>query len=293
VSIVARVFVVLNLILSIVFLVFAFEIWTARTKWHKMYEGERLANIRLKENYQNIEVDLLKSNVQKEEVLKARKQSIADLKVQVNELRDRLLQVQGEVGEAKASAQMQMALNEELQREINRRSEQLDKAKNVIVKQQQALVVARQNETEARNLKAEMENELNALRGQYAQILRDKRQIEQDLAEQTQRIQNALNNNVPAELILGQDPDAKTPALPPARVLAVRPDLDLIMLSIGSNQGVKPGYRMTVSRGDQYLAKAEVLRVYPDMCSARLLLKKGEVQVNDEANSRIPGIGSK
>jgi hypothetical protein len=293
VSIVARVFVVLNLILSIVFLVFAFEIWTARTKWHKMYEAERLVNIRLKEDHQKKEVELAVANVQKEEVLKARKQSIADLKVQVNDLRDRLLQVQGDYSQAKAEAQMQQALNEELTREIARRSEQLQKAKDVILKQQQALDVARQNETKARNEKAEMENELNTLRSQYAQILRDKRQIEQDLAEQTQRIQNALNNNVPAELILGQDPDAKTPALPPARVLAVRPDLDLIMLSIGSNHGVKPGYRMTVSRGDQYLAKAEIVKVFPDMCSARLLLKKGEVQVNDEATSRIPGIGSK
>jgi hypothetical protein len=289
VSIVARVFVVLNLILSIVFLVSVFNIWTAPTKWQKMYEAERLANIRLKEDFQTKEVELAKATVQKEEVLKGRKQQIADLKVSVNELRDRLLQIQGEYGTEKANAQMQMALNEELMREINRRSEQLDKSKNVVLKQQQALDVARQNETKARNEKAEMENELNSLRAQYAQILRDKRQIEQDLAEQTQLIQTALNNNVPAELILGADPEAKQAPLPDARVLAVRPDLDLVMISIGSNVGAKPGYRMTISRGDQYIAKAEIVRVYPDMCSARLLLKKGEVQVYDEAKSRVPG----
>ena len=74
-------------------------------------------------------------------------------------------------------------------------------------------------------------------------------------------------------------------------MLAVRPELDLVMLSVGSNHGAKPGYRMTISRGSQFLAKAEIQKVYPDMCSARLFLKQGDVQVNDQAISRVPGTG--
>lgn len=290
-SIVARVFVVLNLILSVVFLVFGLQVWTAQTKWQKLYEHERKTNIELKDKNQFVLVELAKKNVQKEEVLRARQQTITDLHVQVNDLRDRLLNLQGDLGKAQASAQMQMALNEELTRELNRRSEQLTKKNQIIIKQQQAVEVARQNETKARNEKAELENDLNTLRSQYAQILRDKKQMEQDLAEQTQRITYAIQNGVPMELFYGQDPEAYQKPLPDARVLAVRPELDLVMISIGSNHGAKPGYRMTISRGSQFLAKAEIQKVYPDMCSARLFLKKGDVEVNDQATSRVPGTG--
>jgi hypothetical protein len=76
-----------------------------------------------------------------------------------------------------------------------------------------------------------------------------------------------------------------------ARVLAVRPERDLVMISIGSSHGAKPGYRMTINRGAQFLAEAEIQKVYPDMCSARLFLKKGDVQVNDRATLRVPRTG--
>jgi len=291
VSIVARVFVVLNLILSVIFLVFALQVWTAQTKWQKLYEWERKANIELKDKNQHVLVELTKNNVQKEAVLRGRQQTITTLKVKQNELRDQMLGLQGELGKAKAGAQMQVALNEELTRELNRRSEQLTKKNHIIIKQQQAVEVARKNETDARNQKAELENDLNTLRSQHAQVLRDKKQMEQDLAEQTQRITYAIRNGVPMEMFYGQDVEAYQKPLPDARVLAVRPELDLVMISVGSNHGAKPGYRMTISRGAQFLAKAEIQKVYPDMCSARLFLKKADVQVNDQATSRVPGTG--
>jgi hypothetical protein len=292
VSIVARVFVVLNLILSVLFLVASMQIWTARTKWQKMYEYERGENIKLKVAAQAKEQELARAVVQRDEVLKARKADVAKLKTDVNGLRDELLQVRGELGEAKAQAQMQMALNEELVREVNRRSEQLDKAKNVVLKQQQALEVVRGNEGKARNERAEMENELNTLRQQHAQVMRDKNAVEEELALQTRRIMNAIEKGVPAEFFVGADVEATQKPLPPAKVLGVKPELNLVILSIGSNVGARPGYRMTISRGEQYIAKAEIVKVYPDMCSARLLpdLKKGEVQIHDDATSRVPGI---
>ena len=60
------------------------------------------------------------------------------------------------------------------------------------------------------------------------------------------------------------------------------------MLSLGSQQNVKPGYQFTVSRGEQYVAKVQVDRVYPDMCSAKIVpgMQKSEIQVHDEARSR-------
>lgn len=286
-SIVARVFVVLNLILSVAFLIFALQIWTAKTKWQKMYEEERKAAIEKKVEVQKRTIDLSEDVVRKEEWIKQHKQRVRELYGKVQEANDNILQLQSRIGEAEAKVSMWQALNEELVRENSRRADELAKVKGVLLKQQQAVQVARDNEVKARNEKAEMENELNATKQTLAALARDKRTIEDDLAIQTRRIETLLAKNVPVWDYLQEDPEATQPYIPDSLVLGVKPELNLVMISVGSAQGVKPGYRFTISRGDQYIAKAQVERVYPDMCSARLLLKKGEVQVHDEVKSRV------
>lgn len=75
-----------------------------------------------------------------------------------------------------------------------------------------------------------------------------------------------------------------------AKVLAVKHDKNLIMLSAGSAQGVRPGLRFTISRGDRYIGKAVVTKVYPDMCSAEMVPKLTAigkvVQKGDKAETR-------
>ncbi|GMV80357.1 MAG: hypothetical protein AMXMBFR7_15410 [Planctomycetota bacterium] len=286
-SIVARVFVVLNLILSICFLIYAMQIWTAKTKWQKMYEREREINIALKAAHQKEQIELTRGNVQKEGVIRLRLQKITELRLEINRLRDEILQKSGELARFKSEANMQQALNEELTRELGRRADELLKLKGVLLKQQQAVQVARDNEIKARNEKAEFENELNSTKQMLSQVMRDKRQVESDLAEQTNKIQGLLERGVDIPSLLGMDSEATQPYVPDALVLAVKPDLDLVMISVGAEHGVKPGFRFTISRGQDYVAKAQVEKVYKDMCSARLMLKKDEVKVHDEVRSRV------
>ncbi|MBI3832270.1 MAG: tetratricopeptide repeat protein [Planctomycetes bacterium] len=132
-----------------------------------------------------------------------------------------------------------------------------------------------------------VELELNGAKQKLATLARDKRAIEDDLAIQTRRVETLLAKGVPVWDYIQDDPEAEQPYIPDALVLGVKPELNLVMISVGNLQGVKPGYRFTVSRGDQYIAKAQIERVYPDMSSARLLLKKGEVKVHDEVKSRV------
>ncbi len=289
-SIVARVFVVLNLLLSIAFLIFAMQIWTARTKWQKLYEHERLANVDIKAKFQARVIDLSKDVITKEYVIKMRNQRVYDLIMDQNRLRDELLMKNEQLGKAESKVEMWQALNEELVRENSRRADELVKLKGVLLKQQQAVQVARDNEVKARNEKAELENELNQTRQTLAALQRDKRQIEEDLAIQTRRILGLLERGVPIADILGEDPEATQPFIPDAQVLAVKPEMNLVMISVGTAQGVKPGFRFTISRGDKYIGKVQVERVYPDMCSAKILSNLGsgaEVQIHDQAKSRV------
>lgn len=288
-SIVARVFVVLNLLLSIAFLIFAMQIWTARTKWQKMYERERILNVDLKAKDQKRIIDLSKAVIARDGIIRQKKSAIYELIMKQDELRDQIITLNEKIGKAESKVEMWQALNEELMRENSRRADELVKLKGVLVKQQQAVQVARDNEVKAKNEKAELENELNQAQQLLAALQRDKRDVEEDLAIQTRRIMGLLEQGVPIHSLLNEDPQATQPYIPDAQVLAVKPELNLVMISAGSAQGVRPGFQFTISRGDKYVGKAQVQRVYPDMCSARMIadVTKDVVQKHDEAKSRV------
>jgi hypothetical protein len=165
--------------------------------------------------------------------------------------------------------------------------EQIVKLKGIVNKQQLAVATERQNAVNARNEKTDIENDLNATKQTLAAIQRDKRQVEDDLAVATSRIEGLLQKGVPVHQILGTDAAALQPKIADAQVLAVRPDVNLVMISVGSQQNVKPGYQFVISRGSEYVSKVQVEKVYPDMCSARVIdgFGKSEIQVHDEAKS--------
>jgi hypothetical protein len=288
VSLVAKVFVVLNLIISVAFLVFAMNVWTQGTKWQKMYEKEKVQNVDWLAKTQKVQLDLSRQVVYEQQNVAMQKQENVTLRLDRNRIRDEYLQKTSEMAALKNEKDIVVAENQELNREKQRYFDEIIKLKSVVTKQQQAVIVERENAVKARNEKSEIENELNVTKQTLASLQRDKRTIEEDLALQTRRIEGLLDKGVPIYRILGEDPSATQAFVPDAQVLAVRGDVGLVMISVGSQQGVKPGYQFTVSRGNEYVGKVQVEKVYPDMCSARLVpgMSKGEIQVHDEARSK-------
>jgi hypothetical protein len=70
-----------------------------------------------------------------------------------------------------------------------------------------------------------------------------------------------------------------------AKVIAVRPDDGLVMLSVGSDDGVRRGMRFVISRGEETIATAVAEKVFADMTSARVTEpgKTREIRENDDA----------
>ena len=57
-----------------------------------------------------------------------------------------------------------------------------------------------------------------------------------------------------------------------ASILAVDNNVNLVMLSVGADDGVKKGHVFTVFRGEEIVAKVLVERTFRDMCSARIMI---------------------
>ena len=73
-----------------------------------------------------------------------------------------------------------------------------------------------------------------------------------------------------------------------AKVAAVDEKVNIVILSIGSDDNVKVGYEFTVYRGNKYVGKVVVEDVQKDHCSgySKKDLQSGEIQVGDDARTR-------
>jgi len=73
-----------------------------------------------------------------------------------------------------------------------------------------------------------------------------------------------------------------------AKVLAVDNTVNLVMLSVGTGDGVRKGDVFTVFRGRKYIGQAMVEKVFPDMCSARVVASSqaAAVKEGDLADTR-------
>ena len=74
-----------------------------------------------------------------------------------------------------------------------------------------------------------------------------------------------------------------------AVVQAVEASRGLVVLSVGSDQKVHEGYQFIIYRGDKFLGKAQVIKVYADLCGARILYTQmGEsIQAGDQAATQL------
>jgi chromosome segregation ATPase len=72
-----------------------------------------------------------------------------------------------------------------------------------------------------------------------------------------------------------------------AKVTAVDNDLNIVMFSVGRDDGVKAGYTFTVYRGGKYVGKVTIDRVDKDFCSgeSKKPLEAAPIQVGDDATT--------
>jgi len=99
------------------------------------------------------------------------------------------------------------------------------------------------------------------------------------------RIQNEERSPVVRE---GAYVDLVESPQPEGQVLRVDETAGLAVISLGTEDGVRPGFRYTVSRGSSYVAILEITDVQARESAGRILrsLKKSEPQVGDRVRSR-------
>lgn len=283
-STVAKVFIVLNLVFAVIYVGISAALLAKQENWYHKFkdldaqkkkdnadwtaarneltaarDSARNENNRLAAEVQRLGDDLKTMGDEKSNVNKQWEQTQAalqELKEQYNALSVRL--------------QDSLSANQKLESE------------NDTIKAERDEAVRVREDTKDHNQR--LDRDLKDLR----QILDDLEKRHIELAKRNRENENIIANylsklkvQIPQELI-------NAPAIS-GRVVGVSSQFNLVMLDVGENDQVRPGYEFTVYRGSAFVGRVKVDRVFPDMCACIALedYQKDEIRKGDEAATRV------
>lgn len=287
-SYVGKILVVVQVVLSLLFMAFAGAVFSMHQNWQTKYNAETEASARLDANLTELrkDLDLVKQNSAT---------AIAD---------------------EKARADRNQAANQTLDAENKRLTLEVEK-KEAQREEQTGLAISKQDEAKYRQQEAEkqrIENDkLRAALDQESATVRDLQDTvftrDVTLEELRKRYTSLLAKSAYLERVvaannLPTDPDiVERMKIPPppvdGLVIQVKKNranrVDFVQLSIGSDDGLLVGHEIDVIRLDaeegtsDWLGRIEVVDIQPDTSVARVIhpAKNGIIQKGDTATSKL------
>jgi septal ring factor EnvC (AmiA/AmiB activator) len=278
----AKVFIVLNFVLSIVFLASAGSLLAKTDEWRKKYEDEVAARSK----------DVRELNDRLSQLNSQFTATAAD--------RDRL---KGDLGEVTTARDKYMndwkgeqAANAELRKSVEGANQTLrtieatlSSAQEQIAAMQRAKEEAEAKMREAVDRQRVAESEVTRLTSetedQSGQIDSLGRQIA-SLSDDRERLQTLIDMAKEAGF------DVTSLMAQPAingKVVDVDPRAGVVVLSVGAQAEVKKGFRFQVFRGNQYVGEVIVDAVYPDLSAASVvrLVKGMDIRKLDDVATRL------
>ncbi len=270
---VGKIFVMLILVMSLVFMSFAIAVYSTHRNWKE--EAKDLERQRVEVEARNNELNQTLENLKTE---MATEQQAAQAQIAKLETMRDALQKQRASDEQRL-AQL-VGQNTELTGTVGATQQRLTALLQEVSQLRQEIIVA---QTERDRLFADVLETTEQLHDSHAQLVRAKEtqlQLARDVARYKQAVEGA-----------GIDPEAPTDGAPPevqGQVTQVSGNR-LIEVSLGSDDGLRTSHTVHVYRGNSYLGKAEILRTAPDRAVGRILkpYQKGAIRKGDRVATRL------
>lgn len=280
-SVVAKILIVLNLVLAVVFLGASASFLGQKESWKTKYETD---TAKMQET-----IDAKTALVTEKEGLFRQQESAAmNFKNERDTLAAKVEQAETDLQQFRDNYNKLNADNNRLSETYKNALAQIDQLRqdlnNANTAKDSALAEARANTDTANNAVTEqkrLESELMDAQDQIAGLEKKIVALSKELESAGVMLQAYKDKfGVISELV-------SAPALT-AKVSAVDEKLNIVVLSIGKDEGVKPGYEFTVYRGDKYVGKVVVDDVAKDHCSgySKKELQQAPIQVGDDARTR-------
>ncbi|KAA5543669.1 hypothetical protein FYK55_10720 [Roseiconus nitratireducens] len=270
-------FTVVIFLLSLTFMVLALAVNASHRNWRNVvlgpagYKEQIEAISRQNEQLEDAKQRAL-ADLSREQV--ARRTALAALQTQLDQLQEelqlRISSVQTLEGELSNLAQLDRIRATELQT----LTETAEKLREQVRNEQQ-----NRDELFAQTLV--LQDRLNELRG-----------VRQELEVRNTSLQKELTRFREVADHMGIDPDAPLDGAPPARngnVLVVNRPKSLVEVSIGSDDGLRSGHELEVTRDDRYIGRLKVLDTEPNRAVAEIMrdYSEGFILEGDRVDTSI------
>ncbi len=281
-SALSKVFVVVVFILSVAFFGTSATLFKTRLDWKKAYQeyksGSDEALKQLTERNKNLVAQA--DNLQK--TIDAERAAEAQLGVEVKRLT-------GDLAEEKKSVQIarsEASTTKVLMDQVSQTAEAVTKSNQNL---QEALDKAKADRETAMGEAAKATADRDGMQLDLAKTQQELAALkveQKDLSDRFDTVALQLENfkktyGVAAPAVVAPPIDGV--------VKAVDEEEKLVVLSVGKDDKVEIGFDFTVYRGDQYIGKVKVIKVYPNLSGARIdVLKEGAtIQPGDKASTRL------
>ena len=274
-----KVFVVLIMIMSIIFMSLAMVVYATHKNWKDLVTGPNGLQAQLTQ-LQQTNTQLIDQHNREVEDLRAavtaELQQVAKLETERDSLVDRNGQIQTELDQLKAERRDATAAVAATQSNNDRLSAEVTGLRDQIRNEQQERDISFANTLAATE-------ELHQVAGKYQNALQTQQQLTQDVAGMT-RVMEAEGIDPKT------DPSGVVPTVDGVVSRVRRADGALLVeITIGADDGLKPGNTVEVFRGTRYLGRVNILRTSPDKAVGRAdpRFLQGQIQENDRVATRL------
>jgi chromosome segregation ATPase len=279
---VGKILVVLHLVLSIMFMAFAGAVYSAQNNWRKSQIAATAALAKEKTNSNNMRAEFDKER--------------ADLAQSIATLTNNVQKLSGQNTAMTAQVATLDSDNKELRKEVDQLRDQsiltsteaverkneadLQREKNQEIFQSREELVKNLNDTEDKRFALDLQ--LQQVSEKYDQLLNDLRIMKGFLASKD------LTTD-PKQMIVQTAPPPPVQGLVTEVRKAEKSSRELVEISIGADDGLVVGHRLTLFRGDKYVAEIRLTLVQADKAVGYVYTraKNATVTVGDTATTKL------
>lgn len=285
---IARVFIVVNLVLSVLYLGFAATLLSQKWDYREMYleqKSEREKEVkRLKEEKQDGEARIANLRA----LVTEREKAAKEWKDKHQVITEKNNQLSRENLDFKTSLSKIDTNIKEINDRMRDKEARISELEKTISDQKLVMEEATKAKEEAQNEQQRLEIQLSNLQGEMAEKEKLLQRSQKELVEAKQIIRavKEAGVNIPALFKRAKPLDGQ--------IVAVSEQVPIVMINLGSDRGVEKGYQFTVFRSNQFIGRVTVEEVYKDMSAARIVkeMTVKAIKRGDNVTTRIGGEGS-
>lgn len=275
-TLLGKIFTVLIFLVSTMFLAMSLMVFATHRNWREAVIGPtglqaQLAQAQARET--NLQAAMQSVQDQLNEERAARRQALAALQSKLIDLQQQVQVKETQLGAATAE-------NSQLVKELETAQALLASVQTEVQKLRGELVVAMQDRDDKFNIAVQLNDQKHNAEGEARRLAERNSQLALDVADQRQALDSA-----------GIDPARGFDDAPPRGLVAKIDDVanDLVEISIGSDDGLRIGHQLDVTRGGTYLGRITIQRVEPNRAVGQIdpNLQRGAVQEGDRVSTNF------